>query len=241
MGEGRPKPFHERFDIDVGLEQAQQRFIKRITNVVFDPIYNHRLGRTKLTNYGLDGFQLSRHVANVFGEVYNGTSDIDDYVQGDFRRCLQALEALYEALTNTGFENLLSTAIRNALDMSEADLSVDWQPPIFIRTGARLMDEHLVNEPLRWLSEPRYESVRKPFEKGLSHYLEAQNRPERLADVVTDMYEATEALVKVVTGKDRDLSKNRELFIKSVQVSDYYKRLVKDYIHTVVSSAMRNG
>lgn len=87
-----------------------------------------------------------------------------------------------------------------------------------------------MNDSLRWLAEPKYESVRKPFEKGLSHYLEANNKPDRLPDVVTDMYEAIEALAKVINNNDRDLSRNRESFIKNIGASAYYKKLLKDYI-----------
>ena len=114
---------------------------------------------------------------------------------------------------------------------SEVDLGIEWRPPTFIRTGAPMLDEHLVNEPLRWLSEPKYESVRRPFEKGLSHYLEAQNRPDRLADVITDMYEAVEALAKIVTGRPgKDLSGIVERFISEVNASKHYKALLRNYI-----------
>jgi len=45
------------------------------------------------------------------------------------------------------------------------------------------------------------------------------------------MYEAVEALAKVVTGRQgKDLSQNRELFISKVDASDAYKVLLKDYI-----------
>ncbi len=77
------------------------------------------------------------------------------FVQDDFRRCLHVLEAIYRYVENTGFEDDLSKDYRIALSASEVDLGVKWQPPAFVRTGAPLLDEHLVNEPLRWLSEPR--------------------------------------------------------------------------------------
>ena len=52
-----------------------------------------------------------------------------------------------------------------------------------------------------------------------------------LFDVVTDLYESLEALAKLVTGRpDKDLSGNRELFLRKVNASDAYKSLLKDYI-----------
>ena len=84
---------------------------------------------------------------------------------------------------------------------------------------------------MRWLCDLKYKTVYDPFVKGLSHYLEAQNRPDRLADVVTDMYEAVEALAKIVTGRSsKDLSGNAEKFISNVKASQHHKTLLKDYI-----------
>jgi hypothetical protein len=96
--------------------------------------------------------------------------------------------------------------------------------------GAALLDQKLVNDTLHWLRGAGYDSVLKPFEKGLHHLLEAHIKKDGLSDVITDMYEAVEALAKKVTGRDKDLSENRELFISKVKASDHYKVMLKDYI-----------
>jgi hypothetical protein len=94
-----------------------------------------------------------------------------------------------------------------------------------------VLDDHLVNDPLRWLRSPAYGTVIAPYEKGLSHFLHATKRPELLADVVTDMYEALEALAKIVTSRlDNDFSGNQQLFLRKVKASEAYKLLLKDYI-----------
>jgi hypothetical protein len=64
---------------------------------------------------------------------------------------------------------------------------------------------------------------------GLRHFLQAESRPEVLADVLTDMYEALEALARIVTGTNENLSKNSEEFFRKVGVSEPYKKLLKDY------------
>jgi hypothetical protein len=89
--------------------------------------------------------------------------------------------------------------------------------------GAALLDQKLVNDTLHWLRGAGYDSVLKPFEKGLHHLLEAHIKKDGLSDVITDMYEAVEALAKKATGRDKDLSENRELFISKVKASDHYK------------------
>lgn len=44
------------------------------------------------------------------------------------------------------------------------------------------------------------------------------------------MYEALEALAKIVAGRDKDLSANAEAFISAVKLSNGYKRILKEYI-----------
>jgi hypothetical protein len=171
---------------------------------------------------------IKRAVASSLGMRYQPDKSIDffvlHYAKGKFRGCLRALETICEALEGVAVQAQISEEISSILRESEVDLGIDWQPPVFIRTGARLLDERLVNASLHWLSDPQYQTVYDPFEKGLSYFLE-----ERLADAVTDMYEAIKALAKIVTGRDRDLSANREMFINRVRASDYSQQMLRDY------------
>jgi hypothetical protein len=230
------RPFHERFDIEVGLEEARRRFVNRVSNTIYSGILHSDLS--------LDERRLGyKYVANELGERYINQG-FSDFIAADFVRCLQVTEAVYDWLqqmADTGYStqqqrygeirDSLSSLVERILDYSETDLGIDWQPPVFVPTGARLLDERLVNEQLRWLSDPQYRTVYEPFEKGLSHFLETERKPQLLPDVVTDMYESVEALAKIVTGKpNKDLSGNRELFVSKVKASDHYKTLLKDYI-----------
>jgi hypothetical protein len=203
VDEAKPRPFHERFDIDVGIDEARQRFINRVSNLVLDRTYYGLGDLDRVTNKGGNRIESLREVASALGDRYRPNERYDYYVKGDFRRCLKVVEALYKSLgeISLGRQRQMSEQITEIINSSETDIGVRWEPPVFFPTGAVLLDEHVVNEPLRWLAAPKYKSVRQPFEKGLSHYLEAQNRPDRLADVVTDMYEAVEALAKIVTGR----------------------------------------
>ena len=195
------EPFHVRFNIDLPIEEAQRRFMNRIENYVLmvlrdlqdsyrhqnqfalDPIIvlvEAELGEPHLTFVSSPG---------VFIEVWRKR------IGNDFSRCLQAIEGLYPALQlqYREIQSRLNKAVLLALSQSEMDLGVSWQQGIFTKKGAKLLDERLVNEPLRWLADPAYQNVLVPFEKGIKHFLEGEKEPERLADAVTDMYEATEA------------------------------------------------
>ncbi len=229
-----PDPFHLRFNIDVPIEETQKRFVNRIGNSVYQVVERMRItGRVDLSPIML----VVRTFLGEGGLYYiNYTSEFIDawneLVAGQFVRCLQAIEGLYIGLRNNqGFRNELGQGVTLALSLSEFDLGVSWQDGIFIRKGARNLDDALVNEPLHWLSGPKYQNVLSPFKKGLTHLLTGDKNPERLGDAVTDMYEAMEALAGIVTGRpSNDLASNRELFISKLDLPDPYKVMLKEYI-----------
>jgi hypothetical protein len=156
----------------------------------------------------------------------------DAFAYNDFRKSLQITEELYACLL-TAHEDLadyLDSSIRVALASSETDLEISWNGTSFLRAGARLLDDKLVNDPLHWLRDKKYENVLKPFEKGLKHWMEAHKDQERCGDVVTDMYEALEALAKIVTGRDAELTGTREKFASMIRLPEQYSRMLKEYI-----------
>jgi len=222
-----PSPFHERFDIQLRIDEARGRFLNRVHNHIFDNFFNDPAMISDDTKRGL----VLGNVADVMGEEFDWDNDFDDYVEGDFYRCLQVLEASYDALRGVRQKEELTQLIDLVLKESEVDLGVEWKDGKFIRTGAKLLDQKLVNEPLHWLSDRKYKNVYVPFAKGLSHFLEAEKRPELLSDVIIDMHEALEALAKIVTGRPKkDLSANAGLFIKKINASQHYKSILKEYI-----------
>jgi hypothetical protein len=213
--------FHERFEIEISLEDARRRFVNRAHRLVFYEFWMHLGDPYRQQSLGAVAFE--------FGDELR--ADLRQLVGSDFLRNVQALNALYQFISDIDKQKNLENLIHRLLDASEVDLGVRWENGHFIKSGAALLDEGLVNDPLRWLKSSGYETVRTPFEKGLTHFLYATKRPEVLADVVTDMYESLEALAKIFTGRpDKDLSANWEMFLAKVKASDEYKHLLKDYI-----------
>ena len=214
--------FHERFDITIDIEESKRRFVNRVQNLIFFKFFYTALSDSQRSETLLK-------TASFLGEKYLQKFSIERYVDNNFYRCVAALEAFYKSINNVylrRFENL----IHFILEESEIDLGITWKSGVFFKTGAKLLDEELVNENLRWLSDQKYKIVLEPFTRGLHHFLESEKHPQILSSVITDMYEALEALAKIITERDKDLSGNAELFIKKLGVSDSYKRLVKEYI-----------
>lgn len=224
------RDFHERFEINVNTEEARKRFVNRALNTIFFTLfYSNKLSAD-------DQFYCKNKIATALGKRYFYNTSIDEYINGDFLNCLQAIEAFYDYLKSSYTTqmrvslNLLNSEVIKLLEQVEVDLGLKWENGKFIRTGAKLLDEKLINDPLRWMRKEKYSTVTLPFEKGLEHFLESERNPNLLSDVITDMYEALESLVKIVVGNNKDLSANREIFIKKVNVSEEYKAVLKEYI-----------
>jgi hypothetical protein len=229
------EPFHKRFNIEVGLNEARRRFIERVRTLTWSLINETYREERRDMNALLQAinFYLGEHHHSV-----HYPSDLmdcwDELVGGDFSNCLRMTEAVRAGLakerhspaTVAKFIEGVTTSIQN----SEFDLEISWDSKIFTRKGATLLDDKLVNEPLEWLRDPKYRNVFVPFEKGLKHWMEGHKNPERYGDVITDVYEALEALAKLVTGRDTELAANREKFASVIKLPEAYSKILKEYI-----------
>ena len=116
------------------------------------------------------------------------------------------------------------------ISKSESDLGIRWENGKFIRTGAKLFDDELLNDPLKWLRRKGHPTIIEPFEKARHHFLEAESQPKVLSDVITDAYEALEALAKIVLDNNQELSKNREKFVSKIKGKEFHKKILKEYV-----------
>lgn len=218
--------FHSRFDIQVAIDEAKARFVNRVNSLIFEKLlYN--------IDYTIRP-EFVRDVVAHIGEPYRGGEPIKNFTKNDFLLTLHAIEGLYEAFsTREGYEDekdYLLILIQDCLNRAEVSLEIRWEKEEFLPKGAGLLDDKLVNDVLAWLKQQGYDSVLRPFEKGLKHYLETEPSKSPVG-TINDMYVAMEAMAKTVTGRhDKDLSANCELFISKVKASDSYKVLLKDYI-----------
>ena len=215
--------FNERFNINVSIDIAKNRFINRCYNEIFSEFFYKNI-------YTDDSREkVKKKIATELGQKYEYLHPIEDYVKNDFFNCILAIECFYKLISHLKQEEL-DQLIEDLLIKSEVDIGIRWNKGIFINSGAKLLDDELVNKPLAWLREKKYESVLKPYSKGLKILLKSIKDDSLLSDVVTDIYEALEALAKIINNNDKDLSSNAELFIKNIKVSKEYKKLLKEYI-----------
>ena len=218
------RDFHQRFDIQLPLKEAEQRFLNRVQNEVFDTLLWESESHDTVK-------VIERQVVSILGERYYDHKSLGKYVGDDFYKCLLAIETLSRIWKNKGKGTKLAGLIEVFLANSETDLEITWEEGKFRKKGAAVLDERLVNDPLQWLRSSNLESVVVPFEKALRHLLETERRPELAADVITDAYEAVEAMAKIITGRpNKELTANAELFLSKMKVSDSYRKILKDYV-----------
>jgi hypothetical protein len=213
--------FHERFKLDINLDEARRRFVNRANNELISTL-------GMLENVSGDGEGVERFICSKLGERWKGWGCLSTIIGDDFFVHVQALEALY---AHPASMPQAVVSIHQIMADTEIDIGLRWENGSFLPSGSPLLDAKLVNDVLGCLKENQYGGVATPFRKGLEHLLQSISKTQFLSDVVTDMYEALEALAKIVTGRgDKDLSANMESFIKAVQVSDTYKPILKEYI-----------
>lgn len=212
-------PFHQRFNIEFGASEAEQRFLNRVSNSL--PAF------IRAVKDGKDQSILWK-LANKLGRSFGPNDDYDDYLGSEFYSCLETLDATYEVLPDD-LKSVFADFVAGILSGSEVDLGVQLREGHFWPSGAKLLDEALVNENLQWLSDPKYANVLAPFEKGLRHFLEASKQPERLIDTVRDMYEALEKMARIVCHNNRNLGANADLLISELGLSIHYSEMLKRY------------
>ena len=224
------RDFRRRFNLDIGEAEARRRFINRAINLVFERYFGLTSFNSSPVRF-MERMTIESEVMSALGERHSPAASFV-YIARSFPDCLLAIEALYRALKAWPSEQrYVAEATKRLLTDSEIDLSVKWEDATFRPAGAADLDNALVDEPLHWLQERGYESVYSPFAKALRHYMESQNDPPKLADAITDLYEATEAMAKIVTGRSaKDLSANAELLISRMGASPAFAGILKQYI-----------
>ncbi len=227
LNQQNPVPsFENRFNITSNIDEAKRAFINRVDNII---VKNFFLNRKKV-NISVYYGRILWAIANEFGEIFDVTNTFAFYHNYIFHRCLKALEISYRILPRKSQKQYLDSIISTLVNDSEVDLGITWQNGIFRPSGAKQLDTVLINETLQWLSQYGYATVLTPFEKGLSHFLDSIDKPALLSDVITDIYESLEAMVKITLKNDNDLSGNKEKFISVLGLSKYYRKMLGDYI-----------
>src|SRR5438067_2252292 len=83
--------FHERFDIEVGLDEAKRRFVERVHNLIFEGFM-----RSLMPDW--EYLDAVKYIAARLGDQFSGVYLLAIHNSGDFLKHLHAIEALHDFL-----------------------------------------------------------------------------------------------------------------------------------------------
>ena len=223
--------FSERFGLEVDMEESREQFINRVCNGIFDEWDNRYSNQHPVVVRSI----LSPIASELGKRYFQHLNSICDYINTkDYLEVLRGVEAIYNIYKKGSDDNM---RLMIDIDMndhiiakSELDLGIRWENGKFIRTGAKLLDDKLVKDPLKWLRKNGHSTVVEPFEKALQDFLKIELRNESLSDVIKDAYEALEALAKIILDNNQELSKNREKFVSKIKGKEFHKEILRQYV-----------
>lgn len=133
--------FHERFDIQLDIRTARERFINRAMNEIIDDLpHKGTLRRSR------DYYAVVRPIVSAIGKRYRIQTSLADYVEpNNFLAVLHAIEAFHTGAPY--MRALLDQVVRNILGQLELDLGIRWQDGMFLPAGAKSLDQGLSTTP----------------------------------------------------------------------------------------------
>jgi hypothetical protein len=223
--------FNKIFGIQAGLEEEKSRFVERINQTAFPPIENLTYGPSYAEVFEQICYWLGTNgkerIAIHNQRNYSGARHIPrlrTLTDDDFLETLKVLGFCHAALRLSAREqDNLSEWIETALENATVHLGVSWADGMFYPSGAKELDENLIEEPLMWLTD--FPAEKADYLKALTGY--ASNR---LDDVIVNCYLAVEGIGRTILGNSRTLDNNREGLLKKVGLSQEWKALLNNFI-----------
>jgi len=222
-----------RFGLSVKDEGARKWFRNAIANQLL-----HSQAFAKRTSFDLDSyaFGLTTHLGVAYRPSAISTAMLvgdggamSVYLPTSFWEFLSAIEYLVAAFP-PDHSSMLEDSVVNAVAGAPGPLGVRWARDRFMPSAAPELDEPLGAEPLKWLESAGLDGVVRPFELALRSLMGGENVPAKRREAIKYAYEALEATAQAVCGNKRDLSGNRELFLKNVGVLPALRTALEDFI-----------
>lgn len=226
--------FNKIFGIEASLTTEQHSFVQRINQTVIHEIEQMRYPTAYKHIFTMVCYKLGINANDRIGQANrNNYFDSDTIIPSlrsltndDFVQTLKVLVLLYGCfgvLQNARAQKELSNSIEVAIANATIDIGVKWRDGMFYPSGARELDEKLIEEPLKWLT--RFPTERVDYLKALRGYIE--KRPD---DVIINCYLVVEGIARSVLSNKKTLDNNREELMKMIGLSQEWKGLLNNFI-----------
>lgn len=146
----------------------------------------------------------------------------------DFTNTLRIVCLLYEYFQNQhrGLQQI-EESITAAPSLATVDIGILWKDGMFYPSGAKELDEQLIEEAFGWLDS--FPEEKRLFSNALEEYLHG-----KLDAVLYNCYLVLEGLVRKILDNDRTLDKNVASLLTHIKLSQEWKSILErflDYAH----------
>lgn len=214
--------FNRIFGIQPSLDEEREKFVQRINQTIFRDTQVKRPDYERV--FRILCYGLGKNPDDIIRDYHNRTPNIRKLTDDDFLETLKVLQLLYAYFgDDQTWQDRVSEWIEIALSRSSIDLGIKWKKGMFYPSGAKILDDALVNDPYDWLDP--FPKEKKNFEKALSAYL-----GKRCDDVIGDCYLVVEGLARRVLGNRKVLENNKERLMQRLQLSEDWQKILSNFI-----------
>ena len=221
--------FNKIFGITDDLATEQQRFVQRINQTALREIEGRKHSYRGVFESVCYWMGVNAHdlILDASRNTYGGVvvPGLRTLTRDNFTETLKISVLLYAALDKAPEEQRqLAFWVEAALGHATSDLGVRWHEGMFYPSGAKELDEPLIEEPLQWLND--FPAEKADYLKALRDYA-AKN----YGDVVGNCYNVVEGVARNVLRNTKTLENNREELLKTIQLSQQWKGLLSNFIN----------
>jgi hypothetical protein len=224
--------FNKVFGIQDDLLTEQRRFVERINQTAIPPIQSLHYTPSYREVFEVVCYWLGINANDRISQANRGSysysvsiPSVRSLTGDDFMGTIKVLSLLYQGLKdNPSAQQTLSGWIETALDQTTVDLGITWNDGMFYPSGARELDEPLVEETFKWLAD--FPNEKADFLKAVTGYANKQ-----LGEVIINCYVAVEGVARAILDNKKTLDNNRDGLMKRLQLSQEWKALLSNFIN----------
>lgn len=230
------KAFNAAFGIQEDPSIEQGRFVARIHQGVFYLLQEIRSpsemyeGIFRRVCYGL-GIDPNPLIADANYHNYAGyhkfIPELKELIGNDFIKTLQVLVLVREAVKGTDYLKSVDRGIEIALASATTDIGIRYTEGMFYPSGAKELDEKLIEDNLRWLKE--YEAVRVQFATTLEHFKKSLSQESARKDAITNAYSTMEGLARAILGNSKNFDNNSNTIVEQLGLPNEYRNILHYY------------
>lgn len=217
------KRFNKVFGIQSSIDEERKKFVQRINQELFE--------HTTFKNNAI----FLKETCRQLGKNYSDLNDINTmnfqfYNKSEFRKLtndnfietLKVICCIY-GISNNAYMKIINNILEETFSLALVDLDVRWNKGMFYPSGAKELDEKLVEEPLEWLRD--YHDERKDFQKAIEGYIGKKDD-----EVISNCYLTIEGLARKVLNNRKTLDNNCEELLKKIGISQEWKSFLKNFM-----------